>query len=689
MNAESLWAHVVHYGYPALIEILTSDFPTVLFAAALVAIEEPDRAKVFAMAKRKAEDVEIDPTPPKRKVRESNGSESDRHHFRPGLFDKAATAKQRGHYDASTPYKHGVIPDLIDPALLRKVRSEVQGNLSFTPKETDIYKIHQSGDLANLDGLDDASLRLLPSLKELRDAMYSQDFRRYLCEVTGSSAVSGKKTDMAINVYTPGCHLLCHDDVIGTRRRMGGALRLFPTNHVKDKEGHELLVPSPDHTVSIPPAFNQLSFFAVQPGQSFHDVEEVYPRSIEANHESDDARTRIAISGWYHIPQEGEDGYNAGEEASIAEKSSLAQLQGTADVHDRPQQCIVTYPDDLKADTEQAIAPDLTEADLDHLLKFLAPTYLTPDTLETVNSTFIDDCFITLDQFFSRTFSSRLYDYITSLPRSEDDAQWDVARPPHKHRFLYQREPSTKSPMQEILDDLIPSSAFRKWLCLATGQQPLSHDSIARQFRRGYDYTLAQGYEKDEPRLEICLAITPSFVSPTQVAESSPTGSTKAKDDASASNVEESGEETEVGGYLAYMATDDAEDGDEGSDPGVTVPADMSTGGRATKARKLKADPAIYQAQDDDDDAVLFTMPMGWNKLGIVLRDNNTMRFVKYLSKSAKSDRWDIVGEFQIEEQPEEEDKLGEDLDAEGEQSDEVETEIEGDVNESTDESDD
>ena len=204
-------------------------------------------------------------------------------------------------------FRHGVIQNLISPTLLRNVRSEIQ-NLSFTPKETDIYKIHQSGDLANLDGLDDSSLKLLPSLLPLRDAMYSSDFREYLSTITGSGPLSGKKTDMAINVYTPGCHLLCHDDVIGSRRvsyilyltdpdtpwkeEWGGALRLYPTQTYTEEDGVVTKVPSPDYSVSIAPAFNQLSFFAVQPGESFHDVQEVYAEDEEKDKEKAEEKAK-------------------------------------------------------------------------------------------------------------------------------------------------------------------------------------------------------------------------------------------------------------------------------------------------------------------------------------------------------------------------------------------------------------
>lgn len=282
---------------------------------------------------------------------------------------------------------------------MRNVRSEIQ-NLSFTPKETDIYKIHQSGDLANLDGLDDSSLKLLPSLLTLRDAMYSSDFRNYLSHVTGSGPLSGKKTDMAINTYIPGCHLLCHDDVIGSRRvsyilyltdpdrpwkkEWGGALRLYPTQKHTGEDGEVSKVPSPDYSVNIPPAFNQLSFFAVQPGESFHDVEEVYSQTGPNDDGENKARVRMAISGWYHIPQEGEEGYEEGLEERLAEKSSLMQLQGKDDRYDLPQPDVQNYGSlDIDGHTSKSFAPEdlsLSEEDCNFLLKYIAPTYLTPGT---------------------------------------------------------------------------------------------------------------------------------------------------------------------------------------------------------------------------------------------------------------------------------------------------------------------
>lgn len=41
-------------------------------------------------------------------------------------------------------------------------------------------------------------------------------------------------------------------------------------------------------------------------------------------------------------------------------------------------------------------------------------------------------------------------------------------------------------------------------------------------------------------------------------------------------------------------------------------------------------------------------MPAAWNRFSIVLRDSGVLKFVKYVSQSAKGDRWDIVGEWGV-----------------------------------------
>ena len=137
---------------------------------------------------------------------------------------------------------------------------------------------------------------------------------------------------MSIASYTRGCHLLNHDDVIGTRRvsyilymplphyqlwqnDWGGALELYPVSINQDGQPE----PDPIPAKAIPPCWNQFIFFEVQPGKSFHSVEEVVVG------EDDDGKVRLSISGWFHAPQEGEEGFVA-EPPTTQIKSSREQL---------------------------------------------------------------------------------------------------------------------------------------------------------------------------------------------------------------------------------------------------------------------------------------------------------------------------------------------------------------------------
>ena len=108
----------------------------------------------------------------KKQATESNAVESQ---FGKGLFSSERLAGYTQEYAKSTPYKHAVVHGLMNDDLLRSVRREIIDNIHFTPKETDIYKIHQSGDLANLSGLPESALEKLPSLLKLRDALYGKE----------------------------------------------------------------------------------------------------------------------------------------------------------------------------------------------------------------------------------------------------------------------------------------------------------------------------------------------------------------------------------------------------------------------------------------------------------------------------------------------------------------------------------
>ncbi|KAG6297751.1 hypothetical protein E4U09_001245 [Claviceps aff. purpurea] len=750
-----------------------------------------------------------------KKSKTSPSTETIQNRFRNGLFDTSVRDAYTKEYASSAPYKHAVIHELVDDTLLRSVRDEVCNNLQYTLKETDIYKIHQSGDLANIDGLDPELVAKVPSLLALRDALYSETFRNYVSDITGCGPLSAKKTDMAVNVYSPGCFLLCHDDVIGSRRvsyilyltdpdmpwqpEWGGALRLFPVQEKKNKDGEVAHVPLPDPVKVIPPAWNQLSFFAVQPGESFHDVEEVYHAETQEQLKKDGGRVRVAISGWFHIPQHGEDGYIEGEEEKNAQNSSLMQLRGNPAQFDVPQVQPVAI-----SDPSSHHQGDFEAGDLEFLLRYISAPYLTPDVMEQIADQLEQDSTITLPDILSKAFIERLKAYIEDaetkpLPEKtaaiEKSTAWKVAQPPHKHRFLYQLSEDVRAsrditPLTELLDTLLPSPQFRKWLQIATRCTLTSQHVMARRFRRGGDYTLATG--QTEPlSLELGLGITPTpgwgeeegNEDEDEDEEAEEEGEDEDGDeeeeaagpaaDSTASKVAETAEAPAataisaaaqiseaavtsaqaVAGAAQYFAkmpasraaaralltaalalaeamakesgqadciaiaanaastlasfaapegsdaaTEAAEEEppkDKGKGKAVDTTEPISASTEETQPSKDKGkgkavlrsrdntpsiiqedenvpdsldteqvdvggmevylapdndendDAAVYKSSGDQDSA-LFFQAASWNKLTLVMRDRGTLKFVKYVSRKARGDRWDISAKFGV-----------------------------------------
>lgn len=79
--------------------------------------------------------------PSKKKLKTSHVPTDDdlAHYFADGVLDASSSLKDS--YRASSPYLHAVIDKLFKNDLLSKARDECIGELSFTEKETDIYKV--------------------------------------------------------------------------------------------------------------------------------------------------------------------------------------------------------------------------------------------------------------------------------------------------------------------------------------------------------------------------------------------------------------------------------------------------------------------------------------------------------------------------------------------------------------------
>ncbi|KAI0751618.1 Oxoglutarate and iron-dependent oxygenase degradation C-term-domain-containing protein [Daedaleopsis nitida] len=504
-------------------------------------------------------------------------------HFANDLFGPSNIHRLHTEYEASEPFKHAVVDKLFQHELLQKVKDEALAELSFSEKETDIYKVYQTGDLASLSYLTEQQIALLPSLLTLRDALYSPMFRSFLRAVTGCGPLSGSKQDMSVVSYRKGCHLLNHDDVIGTRRvsyilymplphyqgwqaDWGGALELYPV-----KMGPEgLPEPEPIPSKSVPPVWNQFIFFEVQPGRSFHSVEEVVVGEVE------DGRQRLSISGWFHAAQPGEEGYVPEPQQEM--KSSRDQLASTqTEFRDYPDNSNPPLPDDA-----------LSEEHMSFLSEFLNPVYLQARTMKALASRFVDESSLELHSFLCAPLADKLRIGLvdkddvdglgpnrpTRIPlhTAGGDGAWLVKGPPHKWRYsaLRPRDAGSGGPkmavsprwahadvdeaIRSLQEELYPSTAFRAWLACVSKLLPVRYMAEARRFRPGLDYTLATS-EAKETRLDVVLGLTPQVES--------------REESASTSNGAVSGEENspvgwqtgewggwEVGGPLFPLSTD-------------------------------------------------------------------------------------------------------------------------------------
>jgi hypothetical protein len=65
--------------------------------------------------------------------------------IRQSLLSDDSRRELRTQHDSAGPYTHVVLKDLVNDKLLRAVRDEVIHNISATYKETDLFKVFQTG----------------------------------------------------------------------------------------------------------------------------------------------------------------------------------------------------------------------------------------------------------------------------------------------------------------------------------------------------------------------------------------------------------------------------------------------------------------------------------------------------------------------------------------------------------------
>jgi prolyl 3-hydroxylase /prolyl 3,4-dihydroxylase len=519
-------------------------------------------------------------------------------------------------YTQSRPYPHGIFKNIFEPEFLKSVLTEVKCNSQVNFKESDLFRVYQSIDLANVAIEDHSNQEKLPNTIQLRQFLYSDGWRHLIEDVSGlERGTLNEKVDCAFNCHTTGCHLLCHDDVIGTRKisyilyltdegwkeEEGGALELYDSVEYGKGEAKQRL-PNCVPSKTILPLFNHMGFFEVRPGFSFHAVQEVFGD-----------RPRLSLQGWYHTDKPPKD----------IGKATLERLKATSDHFESPFTPVEIPPHSLMSATTDVCI--LFNEDLNFLRKYVHPVYLNPDAIREINQRFEEDSSVQLRNFLLPHWVDKLRKATEEEKQESSDGytagvtkDWKLVGPSHKQRYLqYTNRISDDSAdlveTGEILAHLqhvLQSSVFLRFLLSITSLSPTSYRGHVRRFRPGLDYTVAH---YGLLQLTSVLDATLCFVAGQgeDVAETD--------DPLEADVAWQSGD---VGAFECYIAADD----EEGSE-------------------------AAADEYHEDDDTGLLSVSASNNTLSLVYRDPGTLRFIKYVGSQAPSSRWDISMEYQVTEE--------------------------------------
>jgi Rps23 Pro-64 3,4-dihydroxylase Tpa1-like proline 4-hydroxylase len=541
-------------------------------------------------------------------------------------------------YNNARPYPHCILKTVFQEGFFELLVKEIKDNSKVNFKESDLFKFYQSIDLANLNNITDS----MPTVMQLRQVLYSDEWRSFIEAIAGlEPGTLNQQVDCACNCHVSGCHLLCHDDVIGTRKisyilyltdedwkqEEGGALELYEA----DSERLPTAVPA----ACALPIRNSMAFFAVEPGVSFHAVQEVLGD-----------RPRLSLQGWYHTK---EPPANI-QDATLQRLKHANQLNGVRVVDTSYYQSwkgTVEAMDSTKNDNSDgkngSSLYKLSEGDQAYLSQYIDKTYLQPQALEEMGKLFEAESSIQLRSFLNESLTQQidLQEARIGVTDKEFYKQgvtdsWKLVGPSHMQRFLElstgKGHHSALSPDDDALNnvlfrirnDLLQSQPFARFLALVTGLNLIGYKGQIRRFRRGLDYTVAH-----------CGLLTDSAVL-----------------DATLCFVAGSGKQ-----QVLEETSDDSNDDDDEEEKPTQLP-DLNEADLAWQSGDVGGFECYIEADNDDDaadeynqedESELLSVSAGFNTLSIVFRDPGTIRFVKYISAKAPSSRWDIAMEYQVE----------------------------------------
>mmetsp|Transcript_18417 Transcript_18417/g.22548 ORF Transcript_18417/g.22548 Transcript_18417/m.22548 type:complete len:584 (-) Transcript_18417:111-1862(-) len=541
----------------------------------------------------------------------------------------------KSYHENISPYPHGYVEGLFVDGFLEQVLNEVKHNLKAKFKESDLFRVYQSIDLGNLDPKDETMAQNMPAMMKLRKNLYSDECRAFIEQISGiEPGTLTDEVDCAVNCHDQGCHLLCHDDVIGTRKvsyilyltdpepkwtdEDGGRLELYDSvdEIVNSSEASDGLikrkVPGVIPVKTILPTFNCMAYFVVEPGKSFHSVQEVFCD-----------RPRLSIQGWYH----------AKTPPLQMENASLNQLKSNENEQET-EGAFIPFNNSSSNGGEES-DDNLTAEDMHFLSAYINETYLKPESINEIRERFEEESSVQLRHFFNVKWETKVNSSLIKEDTEQNAGRgrpalnyklgisddWLPVGPAHKQRFLeyvgVQQEDGTScgSILAHLKQIVLQSPQFGRLLnSYSSLGMPLGYRGRVRRFRPGLDYTIAHyGILTQKSVLDATMC----FVSGTGDQS---LGEECDDDD------DMMWQSDDKGGFECYIEADDED---------VTEAADE---------------------YNDEDDTKLLSVSASNNTLSLVYRDPGTMRFVKYVGSGAPSSRWDISLEYDLEDDDDEED---------------------------------
>lgn len=237
----------------------------------------------------------------------------------------------------------------------------------------------------------------------------------------------------------------------------------------------------------------------------------------------------------------------------------------------------------------------LSASDLEELKEWVNPLYLSKESMEQIQSKCAseDNC-VSLLQFLNKKYSKLVLAELALCEAGKSDSKWNTVGPAHLRR--HQELASSSQVLQDLANKLAAPS-FTRFFELAVGDlTPKSRSGgQVRRFRKGMDYTVAHAHNTVVVDMTLCFVLPGS-------------------DDEWASG--------DVGGFEVYLNKEEEQgEGDVAA--------------------------AVYGGESDG----VVSIDPAFATLALVFRDESRMHFIKYVSASAPSDRYDISFTYQVEEE--------------------------------------